>query len=279
VARLLTNENGWSRALLPLLLPGCLVSFNDYPLGDIEGGAGTASVGGVAASGGRGGVDGVIPKAGAQSKAGGSGEPSDGGASTVGAAENMIDDFQDDDEAILEQQGRKGAWYVANDGMGMQWPRVDQPLLPSVLSPARGSSTRALHTFGGPFPSWALIGTSLAMSGDRGAEYNLSGFEGIRLWVRSGSTSSGTATSVRLNLPTPGTNAGGSCTVCNDHFGFDVPLTSQWVQVEVPFSSLEQQGYGRPALASPELEHVTSLQIGLGSDVAFDLWLDDIALY
>jgi hypothetical protein len=278
VARLLSNENGWSRALLPLLLPGCLVSFNDYPLGDIAGGAGTASVGGAAASGG-GGADGVIPKAGAQSKAGGSGEPSDGGASTLGAAENMIDDFQDDDEAILEQQGRKGAWYVANDGMGMQSPRDDQPLVPSVLSPARGSSTRAIHTFGGPFPSWALIGTSLAMSGDRGAEYDLSGFQGLRLWVRSGSTSSGSATSVRLNLPTPGTNAGGSCTVCNDHFGFDVPLTSQWVQVDVPFSSLEQQGYGRPALASPELEHVTSLQLGFRGNVAFDLWVDDIALY
>jgi hypothetical protein len=273
VARLLSNENGWSRALLPWLLPGCLVSFNDYPLGDIEAGAGTTSAGGGAAGGGRGGAESASP---------GGGEPSDeGGASgALGAGENMIDDFQDGNQAILEQQGRKGVWYVANDGMGMQTPSADQPLVPSLLSPARGSSTRAIHTFGGPFPTWALIGTSLAMSGERGAEYDLSGFQGMRLWVRSGSMLAGSAKYVRLNLPTPGTNAGsGSCTVCNDHFGFDIPLTSQWAQVEVPFSSLAQQGYGRPALASPELEHVTSLQLGFGSNVAFDLWVDDIELY
>jgi hypothetical protein len=275
VARLLSNENGWSRALLPLLVPGCLVSFNDYPLGDIEGGAG-------ASSGGRGGVQSVSPAAGAQNEVGAGGEPAgEGGASgMLGAGESMIDDFQDGNQAILEQQGRKGAWYVANDGMGTQTPRVDEPLLPSLLSPPRGSSTRAIHTFGGPFAIWgALIGTSLAMAGDRGAEYDLSGFQGMRLWVRRGSMLAGSAQSVRLNLPTPATNSGGTCTVCNDHFGFDVPLTPQWVQVEVPFSSLEQQGYGRPVLAEPDLRHVTSLQLGFDRNVVFDLWVDDIELY
>jgi hypothetical protein len=117
------------------------------------------------------------------------------------------------------------------------------------------------------------------MSGDRGADYDLSGFRGMRLWVRSGSMLAGSAKSVRLNLPTPDTNAGGTCMVCNDHFGFDVPLTSQWVQIDVPFSSLEQQGYGRPLLASADLEHVTSLQLGFVGNVAFDLWVDDIELY
>jgi hypothetical protein len=272
VARLLSNENGWSRALLPLLVPGCLVSFNDYPLGDIEGGAG-------ASSGGRGGAQSGSPTAGAQNEAGAGGEP--GGASgMLGAGENLIDDFQDGNPAILEHQGRKGAWYVANDGTGTQTPRVDEPLLPSVLSPPRGSSTRAIHTFGGPFATWgALIGTSLAMAGARGAEYDLSGFQGMRLWVRRGSMLAGSAHSVRLNLPTPATNSGGTCTVCNDHFGFDVPLTPQWGQVEVPFSSLKQQGYGRPVLAEPDLRHVTSLQLGFDRNVVFDLWVDDIELY
>jgi hypothetical protein len=281
VARLLSNENGWSRALLPWLLPGCLVSFNDYPLGNIEGASGAASAGG-AASGGRGGAESPSSTAGTPNEAGGGGEPSDAGGASgmLGAGENMIDDFQDSDQAILEQQGRKGAWYVANDGMGVQTPRVGEPLLPSLLMPARGSSTRAIHTFGGPFSTWgALIGTSLAMAGDRGAEYDLSGFQGLRLWVRRGSMVAGSARSVRLNLPTPATNSGGTCTVCNDHFGFDVPLTWQWVQVEVPFSSLEQQGYGRPALASPDLRHVTSLQLGFDRNIAFDLWVDDIELY
>ena len=256
------------------------MSFNDYPLGDIAGAAGAVDQAGTGSGGARGGSESLLPKAGASSKAGGSGDQG-GAASTVVVAENMIDDFQDSDQAILEQQGRSGSWYAANDGRGTQTPRSDQPLVPTVLETARGASTRAIHTFGGPFMTWgALIGTSLATDGERGLEYDLSGYQGMRLWVRSGSTSLSSATSVRLNLPTPGTNAGsGACTVCNDHFGFDVPLTAQWALVEVPFSSLKQHGYGRPALASPDLEHVTSLQLGFGANVAFDLWVDDIELY
>lgn len=274
------KTNGGSRALLALLLPGCLVSFNDYPLGELDGAAGAVAQAGTGSGGARGGTEGVLPKAGTQSKAGGSSD--EGGAmSTIGVAENMIDDFQDTDQAILPQQGRSGAWYAANDGLGMQTPRSDQPLVPTALPSPRGASTRAIHTFGGPFTMWgALIGTSLASDGDRGLEYDLSGYQGMRLWVRSGSTSPSSAKSVRLNLPTPGTNAGsGACTVCNDHFGFDVPLTAQWELVDVPFSSLKQHGYGRPALAKPELAHVTSLQLGFGANVAFDLWVDDIELY
>jgi hypothetical protein len=258
-----------------------LVSFSDYPLGDIEGAAGTVAVAGSSAGSGgaRGGSESAQPKAGTPSNAGSNGE---GGASgTVPVAENLVDDFQDADAEILEQHGRSGSWYVGNDGRGMQTPRIDQPLVPSMLDAPRGASTRAIHTFGGPFSEWgALIGTSLASDGGRGLEYDLSGYRGIRLWVRSGSTSLNSAKSVRLSLPAPITNEGsGACTVCNDHFGFDVPLTGQWALVDVPFSSLKQSGRGRPAPPSPDLERVTSLQLGFGADVAFDLWVDDIELY
>jgi hypothetical protein len=78
----------------------------------------------------------------------------------------------------------------------------------------------------------------------------------------------------------PGTNSGGgSCTICSDHYGTEIPLTSQWQQVSVPFSSLKQRGWGRPLLAQPDLEHVTSLQLGFGGGVVFDLWIDDVELY
>lgn len=256
-----------SRSLiLPLvLLPGCLVSFNDYPLGDIEGST-------------SGGTPSIFPTAGSQSEGAGKGGGDEGGSASTAPAkrENLIDDFEDADAAIIEQQGRVGSWYVGNDGMGMQTPRMDQPVVPSLLQPARGESRRAAHTFGGPFGGWgALLGTALGADA-----YDLSAYSGLRLWVRSGSISGSAAQSVRLNLPMPGTNSGGGiCTVCSDHYGAEIPLTSQWQQVSVPFSSLKQRGYGRPVLAEPDLEHVTSLQLGFGSGVAFDLWIDDVELY
>jgi hypothetical protein len=262
-----------SRSLvLPLLLlPGCLVSFNDYPLGDLDSSAGGSIQAGSSP---------ILPSAGSHSQGNaGSGSAGDGGApsSLPSKRENMIDDFEDTNPAILAQQGRMGSWYVGNDGMGTQTPRMDQPLVPSQLEPARADSRRGAHTFGGPFESWgALIGTELGP--DDG--YDLSGYQGMRLWVRSGAPFGGGARSVRLNLPTPGTNTGaGVCTVCSDHFGADIPLSSQWQQVTIAFSSLEQRGFGRPLLPQPDLAQVTSLQLSFGPNVTFDLWIDDIELY
>jgi hypothetical protein len=256
-------------ALPLLLLPGCLVSFNDYPLGDIEGSASGSAQGGTPS---------IFPTAGSQSQGAAGADAVDGGASSSVPfkRENLIDDFEDADAAIIAQQGRVGSWYVGNDGTGMQTPRMDQPVVPSLLQPARGESRRAAHTFGGPFGGWgALLGTAFGTSA-----YDMSAYSGLRLWVRSGSTSGSAAQSVRLNLPMPGTNTGGgSCTVCSDHYGIEIPLNSQWEQVSVPFSSLKQRGYGRPLLAQPDLEHVTSLQLSFGGGVAFDLWIDDVELY
>jgi hypothetical protein len=97
--------------------------------------------------------------------------------------------------------------------------------------------------------------------------------------VRSGSTSFYAAKKVRLNLPAVATNPGGGCTVCNDHFGVDVPLTTKWVQITVPFSTLKQTGVGKPPLPTPDLAHTTSLQLAFPANTSFDLWVDDVELY
>lgn len=288
----------WSRLLPLAFLPGCLVSFNDYPLGELNdaqagsgtGGSGNAGTGattsgGASTAGGKGATGGTAT-AGTEASGGtsmteGGADLGAAGASTfAGIDPNLIDDFEDGDERISEVAGRSGSWYAGNDGKGMQTPANEQLLMPSTLSPARDASRRAAHTFGGPFQTWgALIGAALASSGNQAVPYDLSHHTGIKLWVRSGSTSPYAAKQVRLNLPTPATNQGGGCTVCNDHFGADIPLTSKWAQVSVPFSSLKQSGYGMPRLNSPDLTKVLSLQLMFPKSVSFDLWLDDIELY
>lgn len=275
--------SSWLRIVPLLALPSCVVSFHDYPLGELEG-----ESGGSAANAGKGGLgsagDSVLPIGGNASNGGsssteaGSSEGGNAGATLFGAS--VIDDFEDGDEQILPLEGRSGSWYIGNDGQGMQTPKGDSLVKPSLLEPARTGSTRGAHTFGGPFQVWgALIGTSLGYGDGKALPYDLSRYSGIRLWVRSGSMAPNAAKSVRLNLPMVGTNPGGGCTACSDHFGADIPLTSKWEQVEVPFSSLKQMGYGAPKLPGPDLQHVVSLQLAFPKGVAFDLWIDDVVLY
>jgi hypothetical protein len=288
--------SNWLRSsALALALPGCLVSFNDYPLGDPKADEPTTLL-----KGGAAGSESVLPNAGSNSAAASSGgslatggtaavsggttpaDPSggEGGVATTPTGSGLLDDFEDTDAQILELEGRSGAWYVANDGSGQQTPRAGVPPVPSTLMPARGQSTRGAHTFGGPFNSWgALIGTTLASEGAAGAAYDLSGYQGIRLWVRSAALGPNAARKVRFNLRTPATVMGGGCSVCGDHFGADIPLTAQWVQVEVPFSSLKQVGFGMPKPAKADLTQALGIELLFAVNVSFDLWLDDIELY
>lgn len=266
------------------------MSFNEYPLGELNddapgGTGGASSNAGTGASSGKtaqGGSSTAGTEAtGATSMTEGGADLGAAGASTfAGIDPNLIDDFEDGDERIVEVAGRSGSWYAGNDGKGMQTPANEQLLMPSTLNPARGESRRAAHTFGGPFQTWgALIGASLDSSSGQATPYDLSKHTGIKLWVRNGSTSPYAAKQVRLNLPTPATNQGGGCTVCNDHFGAVIPLTSKWAPVTVPFSTLKQDGYGVPRLNTPDLKQVLSLQLMFPKGVSFDLWVDDIELY
>ncbi len=238
--------------------PACFVSFHDFPL---EAAGGSLGAGG---------------------SSGNAGQPSAGGLAGVGRG-LLIDDFEDGDATILPNDGRSGDWYAANDGRGTQTPAANTVMFPALLSPPRGGSQRAAHTFGGPFAVWgAFVGTPLAHEGAQALPYDLSRFAGLRCWVRSGG-SGGTgpiSDEVRLSFPTPETSNGGGCTACNDHFGADIALTTSWKQVEVRFSDLTQSGWGQPQLASkPNLAKVLGIQFLFPANVRFDLWLDDVELY
>ena len=256
------------------------MSFNDYPLGDPKleavsgaGRAGASGSGSVLPSGGS-------AKGGSSTSAGTS---ADAGAPDVTGPTDtslVIDDFEDGDADILRQQGRTGAWYVANDRGGMQTPPDGMQLLPSALLPARSGSARGAHTFGGPFPTWgALVGFPFVANGPAGTPYDLSGYKGVRLWLRSGATAAFAAKQVRFSLRTPATVPGGGCTMCNDHFSAVIPLTAQWARVELPFASLKQAGYGRPVVASLDLAHALGIELIFAQNVSFDLWIDDVELY
>lgn len=304
-----------------LLLPSCLVSFKDYPLGALDGaggddagtmpsagtssgGASTSSAGtpsggaasggsvgatgagaagGTAVNGGTGATGGTAESGGAPDTAVGEGGMGAAGAPVVVPPNPLLDDFEDGDASLPEHDGRSGSWYAANDGGfgGMQTPPNGADVVPALLNPKRGASTRGLHTLGGPFPTWgAMLGTAFATSGGEPVPYDLSGHKGLKIWLRAGSSNPYATKKVRFNLPTTATTEGaGDCTICDDHFGLDITLTTQWAQFDVPFASLKQRGNGRPTGGKLDLTQALGMDLLFAPNVSFDLWVDDVELY
>lgn len=111
-------------------------------------------------------------------------------------------------------------------------------------------------------------------------------WEGIVLWARKGP---GSGSGVRIQVSDPRTDDSNQACVCNpftnqndtsdgcDKFGTYINVDHTWRAYFVPFSGMQQGGWGlaSPALDTSGLFSVT-VQFGRG---AWDLWLDDIGFY
>ncbi len=269
--------------LSALLAAGCVVSFDDYPVGNVgnvggvttgSGAAGGASAasGGNASSGGTAGLaSGGGDRGGTAGDTGVGGEA--GGEAVAVTDPDLVDDFEDGDDVILESDGRQGTWFVSNDGMGTQDPGSGEPVVPEMLVPLRDQSRRALHTSGGGFSVWgAFVRAYLRVEAGTNAPYDASRYTGVRFFARSGDDEEHSAF---LMMPTVETT---TCPGCGDHFGTEYKYSSEWQEYRLPFDEMEQRGFGppRPALMKRE---VVAVQVLFEDGVDFDLWIDDVGFY
>jgi len=147
------------------------------------------------------------------------------------------------DTGILQVDGRRGAWYIASDGTGMQVP---SPFTPSPGGAAGTNYSAQLSVTG--FSLWgAGFGLSLnatARVANKLCPYDASAFDGLQFWARgSGPWSLQVAT-----VDTLDSFRGGTCEeVCNDAFAESLSLTDEWQFFEIPWESLAQGGWGHPA--------------------------------
>jgi hypothetical protein len=265
-----------------LPLTGCLVSFEDYPVGTLGGPngshGGSSDLGGSSAAGGlsAGGLDAPALDAGG-ANAGGT---SQGGSDTVGSAGApasglMIDDFEDDDSQVLLNAGRDGSWFVLNDMAGQQTPTAYGDFC-SLLIPARGTSTRALHTSGSGFTVWgALVGANFAVNGAVAAAYDISAHQGVTFWAKLGKASA--TKDMRVSIRTYETVY--ACSSCGDHFGSVAALSDTFQSFQLPFSSMNQVGWGKPQVTTFDLARAYAVIFGWGVDQPFDAWIDDVSFY
>ncbi|HWA74458.1 MAG TPA: hypothetical protein VG937_19065 [Polyangiaceae bacterium] len=210
----------------------------------------------------------------------------------------LIEDMEDNNQAIKQFAGRSGSWFSFNDGTGMQSPPVATQLFPMArLEPARGTSTLAVHTYGSGFTTWgAGVGFELAST----APYDASGYAGIAFWARGAADVTQT---VRVNVTDRNTSQFGSvCDLdcqadvgatesvgdgicmaergpCHDYFGADFgsELTSEWHLFRYTWEQLRARNWSNKNLPGIVSSEVYGVRIQADSPDSFDFWLDDIA--
>jgi hypothetical protein len=115
---------------------------------------------------------------------------------------------------------------------------------------------------------------------------DVSQYDGVVVWARKGQ---GSGSSVRVHVADQHTDDSNQACECTsftnqndttdgcDKFGTYIVLDGTWRPYLVPFSSMQQGGWGKP---SPGLDtsQLFSLAIDYGRS-AWDLWIDDIGFY
>ncbi|WP_437967947.1 hypothetical protein WMF04_01010 [Sorangium sp. So ce260] len=216
-----------------------------------------------------------------------------GGEAVVPTDIELIDDLEDGDSAIQEAGGRVGHWYSYNDGTGTQTPPVYSEampvgFIPEALSPPRGQSTMAVHTFGSGFTEWGA-GVGFALNGpDMGLlAYDASAYTGIVFWARLGDASATTTMKVNVSdkVSEP---AGGICDEsgededrkCFDHWHHMALLGTEWAQIVIPFDALTREGTGaEPDAPAVDRAGLYVIEFRFAQDEDFDVYIDDVGFY
>jgi hypothetical protein len=212
----------------------------------------------------------------------GDGDPGDGDGDPGGIVidpDNMIDNFEDGDGALIPNGGRQGYWYTFNDATegSTQTPAVDM-VLPETGGAA--GTAMAIHTTGSGFAEWgAGIGIDLNNAGDgmggNGIKmpYDSSAYTGIVLMAK-GNGQIRASVQIEATIPTA---EGGTCALDCDPHGKVLLLSEEWQQFTLPFDQLNQEGWG--TAASWDASKVGGIQFKVAKDVTFDFWVDEIGFY
>jgi hypothetical protein len=203
------------------------------------------------------------------------------GAITPPTDPDLIDNLDDGNDHIQVTPTRRGSWYTFHDDTvgGVQVPG-DAAFTLATGGPS-GTGFYA-HTTGHGFTEWgAGIGFDLD-AGDSGpkGKFNAGTYTGISFKAK-GNVTIRVAVQIAAVLET---TLGGTCVAsmvagmeCDDVHGMSVPLTTSWQTYQVPFSSLAQEGWGKPATFDKAT--LTAVSFQTLPSATFDVSIDDIRFY
>jgi hypothetical protein len=205
------------------------------------------------------------------------------GQVTIGQ-DDMIDDMEDGDDAILPIGKRVGFWYAYNDMTpGMQKPVPDGDFIPEDCGPA--NKGKCVHLTGSGFTLWGSgVGFDLNNPGEpmKRMAFDASAFKGIAFWAK-GNVPFRLALAVAGVVPVA---EGGTCPVpanpngpeqCHDTHGYLIRVTGEWKQYVVPFAMLAQDNFGKKA--PWDAATLLSVQFDINKGLAYDISIDEIGFY
>ncbi len=196
---------------------------------------------------------------------------------TVAAADGLIDDMEDNDNASATQAGRAGYWYVSKDDKGSTAEPAD--VKGNMGDGGANNSKKALHVTGKTATVDGAWGVGVGIGfGPAKQTYDASKYAGISFFVKAGAK--GTK-NLRVKVSDVNTHPdGGVCKAdngCWNHFGKDLTLTEQWQEVKVPFAEMKQQdGWGDPHPPSITPNKVFDINWSIDKGQEFDVWIDDV---
>jgi len=197
----------------------------------------------------------------------------------------LIDDLEDNNGQIAEVGTRNGGWWISTDGSdGVVTPEAEMQPLPERILGKRCESEFGMHITGADFSEWGAVLSLGFRYTSKEEPVDLSEFEGVMFWARTGDTHS---SNVRIQFQDSTTHLeGGKCNPdagtadeCWNGWGTDVtPISTEWQLYKIKFDTLSQRDFGLRG-ESLDLENVYNIDFNLDPDSVFDLWLDDIWLF
>jgi hypothetical protein len=192
------------------------------------------------------------------------------------AETGMIDDFEDENTAVMNHHGRSGYWFKSADAGGSFFGPDD--LGPIEGDPVGRPGSFIIHAIGqtgtgDPETVWgAQLGATLNSGG---GTYDGSQYVGISFWAKS---AEGKSSSVRFEVADANTHPdGGICTTCWNHFGTTLSLTTEWKQYVIPFRQLSQEeGWGDPRPPNVDPSRLVAVNWKIKPGNTFEFWLDDV---
>jgi hypothetical protein len=280
---------------VPLLLIGCNLHDVGYleeggDSGSDAGGTDTAgsgtssggSAGSKPSSGGSGGSAGSAGSASGGAGSTGTTAPCDGNA-VVCSSPDTIADFESNDGHLCGPEG--GTLVAFSDGTGSTSPSIGDLGEFDASDDCDRGSAYALHVL---ISGAKDYGYGITLRLPKLVDATSAGYTGIKFKAK---TAMAKKIVLKVGMPsTLETQYGGSCEptkapdkACNDHFGKSVVVaTGGWIDYQVDFASMKQEGWGVPGAAN----YAAVLQLVFvfpgpvsGGSSDFDVWLDDVAFY
>jgi hypothetical protein len=248
-------------------------------------GQGGSGEGGVPAGGtGDGGDQSMAGSAGSDAGGVGAAGPCDGGQIQCKSSD-VITDFESNDGRLCVQSS--GTVIAYGDGTGTQFPEVGDVRAYDASDDCDRGSVYALHALGAGAQDY---GFGVAFRFPQNVNAVEAGYKGIKFKAKVPGDK-GSKISIKVALPTTlDASFGGSCepTVspkkdCNDHPAAAVVIaTGGWLEYQVPFTSLKQEGWG--VYAPLNYEAIAQIHVVFpgpisGGSANFDVWLDDLEFY